>query len=81
MCYCAVGYRSRADEKSWNGASRKVLDHQIATHVVILKSIPLIFSTVEKKGVCDIDFFQLCRLISNNSFFFSPLLTRIAFFF
>lgn len=54
MCVCvayAVGYKSRADEKSWNGASRRVLEEQIATHVAILKSVPSIYTAVEKKGV------------------------------
>ena len=50
-----VGYKSRADEYSWNGTSRKVLEHQIATHMAILKGVPLIYAKVEEKGVCDND--------------------------
>lgn len=48
-----MGYKSRADERGWNGASRKVLEHQTATHMARLKSVPLIYSTVEKLGVRD----------------------------
>ncbi|KAG0625765.1 hypothetical protein M758_2G079500 [Ceratodon purpureus] len=45
-----MGYKSRADVRSWNGASRKVLEHQIQTNMAILKGVPLIYTTVEKMG-------------------------------
>lgn len=51
VCHPAVGYKSRADENSWNGASRKVLDTEIATHLAMFKSIPGIYERVEKLGV------------------------------
>lgn len=51
-----MGYRSRADENGWNGASRKVLENQVATHVAMLKSIPAIYTAVERLGAkLDID--------------------------
>jgi hypothetical protein len=45
VCH-AVGYKSRADENSWNGASRKVLDNELATHLAMYQSIPDIYSSV-----------------------------------
>ena len=51
VCH-AVGYKSRADENSWNGASRKVLDNELATHLAMYQSIPEIYTRVEKLGVC-----------------------------
>lgn len=51
ICH-AVGYKSRADENSWNGASRKVLDSELATHLAMYQSIPEIYTRVEKLGVC-----------------------------
>lgn len=50
-CLFAVGYKSRADEKSWNGANRKVLENEIAIHLAIFESIPHIYEIVEKLGV------------------------------
>lgn len=46
-----MGYKSRADEKSWNGANRKVLDAEIASHLVMFERIPNIYGRVEKIGV------------------------------
>lgn len=46
-----MGYKSRADEKSWNGANKKVLDTEIAAHLAMFESIPNIYSRVEKLGV------------------------------
>jgi len=53
MCgwHPAVGYKSRADEKSWNGANRKVLDMEIAAHLALFKRIPNVYGRVEKIGV------------------------------
>lgn len=45
-----MGYKSRADEKSWNGANRKVLENEIAIHLAIFESIPHIYEIVEKLG-------------------------------
>ena len=64
VCH-AVGYKSRADENSWNGASRKVLDNELATHLAMYQSIPDIYTRVEKLGVC------LCLFVCVlRSFFF-----------
>lgn len=45
-----MGYKSRADEKSWNGANRKVLDMEIAAHLAKFESIPNVHGRVEKIG-------------------------------
>lgn len=49
--YAAVGYKSRADEKSWNGANKKILDAEIAAHKAMFENTPNIYGRVEKIGV------------------------------
>jgi len=49
--HSAVGYKSRADEKSWNGANRKVLETEIAAHLAKFERIPNVHGRVEKIGV------------------------------
>lgn len=46
-----MGYKSRADEKSWNGANRKILEMEIATHLAKFERIPNVHGRVEKIGV------------------------------
>jgi len=62
-----MGYKSRADENSWNGASRKVLDNELATHLAMYQSIPDIYTRVEKLGVC-LCLFVCCVLSSSVRF-------------
>ncbi|KAG0593424.1 hypothetical protein KC19_1G328800 [Ceratodon purpureus] len=45
-----MGYKSRADEKSWNGANRKVLDTEIAAHMAMFERIPNVYARVAKLG-------------------------------
>lgn len=53
--FVVVGYKSRADEKSWNGANRKILEAEIAAHLLMFERIPNIYERVHKLGVRHID--------------------------
>ena len=64
-----MGYKSRADENSWNGASRKVLDNELATHLAMYQSIPDIYTRVEKLGVCLCLFVCVCVCVCVAFFF------------
>lgn len=51
MCLLAVGYKSWADEKGWNGVNRSVLDTEITTKKQSLQNNLDLLLRCQKLGV------------------------------